>query len=202
VAEIRELAAMARAGDEARLVELKVVGPGYPLYGGPVTDPARPLTELVGAGRALAHESLLGRLGLRVGDRVRIGEGEFTISGRVVAEPDRGTGVFSLGPRVIIAAADLPGTRLIQPGSRVRHRTLLRVPEGRTVAFAQRLSARARHGVGLSETAPVAFTPVSCSDGYSLSPDRVRDTIQELGPGKPPKESGVQNVKQHLLYSF
>ena len=63
------------------------------------------------------------------------------------------------------------------------------------VAFAQRLSTRARQGVGLSETAPVAFTPVTCSDGYSLSADRVRETIQELGPGKPPKESVVQNLK-------
>jgi len=52
------------------------------------------------------------------------------------------------------------------------------------VAFAQRLSTRERQGVGLSETDPVAFTPVTCSDGYSLSPDRVRETIQELGPGK------------------
>jgi hypothetical protein len=56
------------------------------------------------------------------------------------------------------------------------------------VAFAKRLSSRAREGVGLSATDPVAFTPVTCSDGYSLSPDSVRRTIQELGPGKTPKE--------------
>ncbi|HUG37647.1 MAG TPA: ABC transporter permease, partial [Candidatus Limnocylindrales bacterium] len=142
-AEIREMVAMARAGDLTRLVELKVVGKGYPLYGGPVTDPARPLAELIGDGRALVHESLLGRLGLRVGDRFRIGGGEFTVSGRVVAEPDRGTGVFSLGPRVIIAAADLPGTGLVQPGSRVRHRMLVRVPEGQDIqAVRDDLAAR------------------------------------------------------------
>ncbi|MEK7839138.1 MAG: 16S rRNA (uracil(1498)-N(3))-methyltransferase, partial [candidate division NC10 bacterium] len=44
--------------------------------------------------------------------------------------PDRSAGVFSLGPRVLIAADDLGATGLVQPGSRVRHRTLLRLPAG------------------------------------------------------------------------
>src|SRR5262249_15547464 len=44
---------------------------------------------------------------------------------------DRAAGVFSLGPRALIAIGDLPATALIQPGSRVRYRTLLKVPAGR-----------------------------------------------------------------------
>jgi putative ABC transport system permease protein len=125
-----ELAAMARAGERTQLVELKAVGAGYPFYGAPVTDPAGPLPSLIGGGRALVHESLLERLGLAVGDRVRVGEAELPISGRILQEPDRGTGVFQLGPRVLIATDDLPGTGLVQRGSRVRHRALLRLPDG------------------------------------------------------------------------
>ena len=123
-----ELVAMARADSATQLVELKAVEPGYPLYGRLLTDPDRPLPELIGGGRVLVHDSLLARLGLRVGARIRIGEADLTVSGRILAEPDRAAGVFSLGPRALIAVADLEATRLIQPGSRVRYRTLLRLP--------------------------------------------------------------------------
>ena len=141
--EVVELAAMARAEARSQLVELKAVAPGYPFYGAPVTDPGGPLSSLIGEGRALVHDSLLLRLGLRVGDRLRIGEADFTISGRILVEPDRATGVFSLGPRVLIGAPDLPRTGLVQPGSRVRYRTLLRLPEGQEAqAVRDQLAAR------------------------------------------------------------
>jgi putative ABC transport system permease protein len=139
---VRELVAMAQAGArDTQIVELKAVEPGYPFYGALVTDPARPLPALIGAGRALVHESLLARLGLRVGDRLRVGTADFTISGVILKEPDRAVGVFSLGPRVLIAATDLERTGLIRPGSRVRYRTLFRLPEGQDAqAFRDRLA--------------------------------------------------------------
>ena len=143
VTRVRELVAMAQADpSRTQLVELKAVEPGYPFYGALVTDPARPLEQLIGNGRALVHESLLARLGLRVGDRFRVGAAELTVSGVVVKEPDRAVGVFSLGPRVMIAAADLDRTGLVRPGSRVRYRTLFRLPEGASAeAFRDRLAA-------------------------------------------------------------
>jgi putative ABC transport system permease protein len=132
VTRVRELVAMAQAGaQQTQLVELKAVEPGYPFYGALVTDPDRALATLIGDGRALVHESLLARLGLRAGDRLRVGQLDLTISGVILKEPDRAVGVFSLGPRVLIAAADLDRTGLIRPGSRVRYRTLFRLPEGR-----------------------------------------------------------------------
>lgn len=131
---MREMAAMAQVGSEAaprtQLVELKAVAPGYPLYGELVTVPARPLSELIGHGRALAQDALLARLGIAVGDRVRVGDVDFTISGTIAQEPDRAVGVFSLGPRMLIAADDLERTGLVRTGSRVRHRTLFRLPAG------------------------------------------------------------------------
>ena len=54
-----------------------------------VTEPAAPLASLVGKGRALVHPSLLQRLGPAVGDRMKIGEADFTISGVIRQEPDR-----------------------------------------------------------------------------------------------------------------
>jgi putative ABC transport system permease protein len=143
VTRVTEMVAMAQA-DPARtqLVELKAVEAGYPFYGVLVTEPAGALDGLVGAGRALVHESLLARLGLRVGDRFRVGALDLTIAGVIRREPDRAVGVFSLGPRVMIAAADLDRTGLVRPGSRVRYRTLFRLPDGvEAEAFRDRLAA-------------------------------------------------------------
>ena len=135
VTRIRELAAMAQAGPAAdprtQIVELKAVEPGYPFYGRLASDPDRPLGDLIGGGRALVQEALLARLGLRVGDRMRIGDLDVVISGLITQEPDRAVGVFSLGPRVLIAAEDLDRTGLVRAGSRVRHRTLFRLDAGR-----------------------------------------------------------------------
>jgi putative ABC transport system permease protein len=132
ITRVRELVAMAQSGHDARVqaVEVKAVEAGYPFYGNLIVDPDRPLSSLLGDGRALVHGSLLTRLGLAVGDRFRVGDVDFTISGVIRQEPDRSAGVFSLGPRVFIAATDLDATGLVRPGSRVRYRTLLKLPDG------------------------------------------------------------------------
>jgi putative ABC transport system permease protein len=156
VTRVRELVAMAQPGSvragagppRSQLVELKAVESGYPFYGRLTAEPDQPLASLIGGSRALVHESLLAKLGLRVGDRLRIGEREFTISGVIRIEPDRSAGVFSLGPRVLIAGEDLDRTGLVLPGSRVRYRALLRLPDGRSAeAFRDELAK------GLSDAA-------------------------------------------------
>ncbi len=143
VLPILELVAMSAAGGRSQIVELKTVGAGYPFYGDLITEPAAPLGTLVGKGRALVHPSLLQKLGAAVGDHMKIGEADFVISGVIRQEPDRSVGVFSLGPRVMIAPEDLPGTKLVRPGSRVRHRVLFRVPDGTSAeTFKDALAAR------------------------------------------------------------
>jgi putative ABC transport system permease protein len=131
VTRIRELVSMVRQPGPGRalLVELKAVEPAYPLYGRLEREPDRPLAELIGGDGALVEEPLLARLGLRVGDSLLIGAARFTITGVLRREPDRAAGAFTLGPRVLIAAAGLDRTGLVQPGSRVRHRLLVRLPE-------------------------------------------------------------------------
>src|SRR5262245_27096592 len=150
VTRVRELVAMAQTiGPDPRsqLVEVKAVEPGYPFYGHLATQPDAPLAELVGDGRALVHASLLERLGLRVGDRLRIGDVDMTISGVITQEPDRAVGVFSLGPRVMIAGEDLERSGLVRPGSRVRYRTLFRLADGTSAdLFVERLARRVPDG--------------------------------------------------------
>ncbi len=136
---VRELAAMARnaATGATLLVELKAVEAAYPLYGRVEVAPARAGTALVAGATALVERPLLDRLGLAVGDELRLGATPFTITGVIEREPDRAASFVTLGPRVMIDAGALEPTGLIGYGSRVRYRTLVRLAVG--------ASARAAH---------------------------------------------------------
>ncbi|HUJ79209.1 MAG TPA: FtsX-like permease family protein [Nitrospiria bacterium] len=139
VSEMVAMASDPRTG-ATQLVELKAVGPGYPFYGRLAAEPAGAVGRLADSGAALAEQGLLARLGLKVGDRIRLGTTELTLAGVLTKEPDRIAGAFSLGPRVMIAQRALPTTALVQPGSRVRYRYLLKLPAGeRATALAEEL---------------------------------------------------------------
>src|SRR5262245_59984642 len=131
IVRVQEIVAMARgvAGGRASPVELRAGQPGFPLYGRLELVPDRPLGELLAGRGAVVQEELLARLGLRVGDELALGDLHFTIRGVVGRLPDATTSLVTLGPRVVIAATDLEATGLVRPGSRVRYRALLQLPE-------------------------------------------------------------------------
>ncbi|MGH7388258.1 MAG: ABC transporter permease, partial [Candidatus Rokuibacteriota bacterium] len=143
VVRVRELVAMARQplGGATSVVELKAVEPGWPLYGAARTRPSRPLAALLAGDGVLVEEALLGRLGLRVGDALEIGAARLTVTGVIEHEPDRAR-LVALGPRVLVSAAALDRTALVRPGSRVRQRVLVRLPEGRSAREAREALAR------------------------------------------------------------
>ena len=122
-----------------QLVELKAVEELYPLYGNVELTPRQPLHSALAPIKsscparscfgAVAQESLLISLGIQLHDHVRIGQAWFAVTGLLVKEPDRVATGFSLGPRVLISRQALNATDLVKPGSRIRERYLLRVPE-------------------------------------------------------------------------
>ena len=81
-------------------------------------------------------EDLLIRLKARVGDPLRLGGQEFRVVGVVVEEPDRMTGSFNVGPRMLISHAGLDRTGLIAighgPPATGRHHNAPTVNEGTT----------------------------------------------------------------------
>lgn len=136
---VRELAGMARdpRSGASQLVEVKAVDSAYPLYGRLETSPAAPAAALLRDGGALVEPALLARLGLRAGDPLDLGAARLVVRGIVTREPDRAGRFIALGPRVLVAAGALDATGLLQRGSRVRYRTLLRLPSRVTPAAAR-----------------------------------------------------------------
>jgi len=114
----------------ARMVELKAIQPGFPLYGTLTLENGQPYSHsLLEHHGALVRPELLSALGLNVGDAIKIGTAAFVIRGVVANEPGRNLGAFSLGPRVFVDFDDMAGTGLLVFGSRARRVILARVPD-------------------------------------------------------------------------
>ncbi|MEK0085481.1 ABC transporter permease [Benzoatithermus flavus] len=118
------------ASERSLAVSLKAVDGLYPLVGAVRLDPPLPLAEALRDRGAVVEPALLARLGMAVGDRVRVGEVMVRIAATLVREPDRVGGLFSLGPRMIVADATLEAARILQPGALARYEYRLALPEG------------------------------------------------------------------------
>ena len=128
---------MARApdakGGATRLVAVKAVTDAYPLRGqmrvaARVGGPEQVLVGGPARGTVWVDAGLLDALALVPGDTLLLGEQGFAIARVIVQEPDRGAGFMNFAPRVMLAAADLAATGLVQPTSRVTHRLMLAAP--------------------------------------------------------------------------
>ena len=114
------------------LVELKAIPftkPHYPLYGTFQANPDQQLTTLIDDYGAVVEPSFLLKTGLKIGDHFNLGNAKLIVRGTVVSEPDRISRAFSIGPRVFISRKTLDEAQLMQVGSRVKHRTLIRIPD-------------------------------------------------------------------------
>ena len=124
----------------ARLVELRGVQAGFPLYGSLELEGAQPYSHALLRDRgALARPELLAQLGIAVGDEVVIGESRFTIRGVILGEPGRRAGAFSFGSRMFVDLEDLRGAGLLSVGSRASYRVMLTLAGGQAQRLARDL---------------------------------------------------------------
>jgi putative ABC transport system permease protein len=121
----------------SQLVEVKAVDGDYPFYGRLGLEPDMSLSELLDERTVVAAPELLSRLGLDLGDALRVGGEEFHIAARVVSEPDRIDLSLAFGPRLFLDAQGLRRAGLERYGSRIRYRALLRLPPGAGIKDAE-----------------------------------------------------------------
>ena len=129
-AEAMQFRSVALADERPQLVEVKAVTPGYPLRGA-LRIAAAPFaadnatSDIPASHSVWVEPRLLQLLDLTVGDSLQLGASRFTITQVLTYEPDRGGDMFSVAPRVLLNAQDVPATQLIRPGSLVNYRLLI-----------------------------------------------------------------------------
>lgn len=130
-----QVMARAEAGPAKRtLATLRAVDDAYPLYGAVVLDPPQPLHQALaerdGLPGAAAAPEVLSRLGIRVGDSIRVADGVFAVRAVLVRDPDASASLTTLGPRLVISDRGLAATGLLEPGSLTRHAYRVKLPPG------------------------------------------------------------------------
>ncbi len=131
---VRANAMAESAGGARRLIELRGVGPGYPLAGAVELQGAPNLasalrveSDLQGAA---VEATLLERLGLRLGDRFVVGTTPFIARAVLVSEPDRIGRGFSLGPRVLTSVSAVERSGFLSQGLLFGETARIALPAG------------------------------------------------------------------------
>lgn len=129
-------------GDASQMASIKAVEAGYPLRGA-LRVRATPGGALIAdagmpaKGQAYADPRLLQALGLKAGDDLEFGAGTLRIAGIIESEPDAGGDLLTLSPTLLVNRADVEGTGLLGPGSRINYRLMFAGPATHIAAFRQ-----------------------------------------------------------------
>ena len=130
--QVTELNSMASAAGslDPLLVSVKAVDPDkYPFYGTVDVEPNQPLSQLLTPSTVAVADDLLIRLHLQLGDSIKLGNGLYRIVAVVKNEPDRLSGAFAAGPRILLSQTALDDAGLVGLGSRATRRYLFKMPQ-------------------------------------------------------------------------
>lgn len=137
-------------GEASQLAEIKAVEQTFPLRGDltlgkNIADIGFVVKTSPKQGEVWVEPRLANLLNIKVGDDVEVGERKLHISALLVREASRGGDMFGFAPRLMMNAVDLPSTKLIQYGSRVKYQLLLAAsPEKINQYYAQNNSLLGR----------------------------------------------------------
>ncbi|MEH6503339.1 MAG: FtsX-like permease family protein [Cycloclasticus sp.] len=125
-ARTAEFSTVLLENEEVLLAGVKAVSNNYPLRGylkTIETDYTKESLKTQGpaVGEAWVDKRVLSALKLELGNALVVGEKSLSISQLITYEPDKRGDLYSLSPRVMINDADLPATKVLQPGSHVHY---------------------------------------------------------------------------------
>ena len=129
------------ANRKSRLVQVRAVSGQFPYYGALETEPASAVKEFRQGADALIDANLLLQMDARIGDRVKIGNHEFRIAGKLLKIPGEPASFSLISPRVYVPMSFFQGSPLLQRGSLVRYRVYFKFDSERDVdALVQRIA--------------------------------------------------------------
>ena len=117
-----QFSAMVVTDEQTLLARVKAVSPNYPLYGEAELASGKPLWQQLTSDSVVVAPEVLNSLNADVGDRIMLGDAQFTISDVLTKEPDRPLTAFGFGGRVLMQQDALAATNLLGQRSRVNYR--------------------------------------------------------------------------------
>ena len=111
----------------SRLVQVRAISGKFPYYGALETEPPSAVQQFQDGPNALVDENVMLQFNARIGDRLKIGDQEFRIAGKLRKIPGETLAFSLISPRVYIPIAYLDGSQLIQRGSLVRYRVYFKL---------------------------------------------------------------------------
>ena len=152
VSEIVDFRSLAVAGEDRALTQVKAVDDAWPLVGavgleaGTLAQAFAPQGGLPGG---VMEKILADRLGLKLGDRFKLGTQTFRLGAVLLREPDSATAGFGLGPRTLVRTADLAQSGLIAPGTLYETDYRLLLPAGADLDALQKAAEAAFREKGM-----------------------------------------------------
>ena len=111
----------------SRLMQVRAIGGKFPYYGALETEPPLAMADFQKGANALVDDNVMLQFNAQVGDRIKIGEYEFRIAGRLRKIPGETLAFSVISPRVYIPIQYVDRTQLIQKGSLVRYRVFFKL---------------------------------------------------------------------------
>lgn len=151
VAETLSFPSMVMGREQPQLADVKAVSSGYPLRGKLSATtrqnaPGLPVNLGPQPGTVWLDERLSGALAAEPGSKVSVGQKTLPVAAILTLEPDRGINFFALAPRLMMHLDDIPGSGLVQAGSRVTYRLLLAGEIDAVAGFRTWLGGRLQRG--------------------------------------------------------
>jgi putative ABC transport system permease protein len=145
-------------GDANQLGNIHAVTAGYPLRGQVmIADQpfkAGVVTHSIPApGQVWPDSRIAAALGVHVGDQLSVGASMLRVTHILISRPDQGSTFVEFAPALLMNAADLPGTQLVQPGSRINYALLLAGTPAALSAFRDWFDAHAADNERLADVA-------------------------------------------------
>lgn len=154
--EVLRFPSMVVHGERAQLAEVRAVAQGWPLKGAVELaprhlEPVRPMREPPQPGTVWIDTRMVALLGIDAGETLELGEQRFRVAGVFDREAEASIGFLSMSPRILVNAADLPATGLVQPASRIGYRMMLAGEPAALAAFRAQVTPRLGGGQRLED---------------------------------------------------
>jgi putative ABC transport system permease protein len=150
-AQTASFPSMVQTGAAVALADIRAVDARFPLRGefevqdGPGQD-VRKTQGGPATGTLWLSADAARKLGVRLGEKVGVGNLQLRYAATLLREPDAALDYFNVAPKVLIAYADLDASGLVQNGSRIQYRMVVAGDAPAVKRFSAGLRAKLSRG--------------------------------------------------------